>query len=104
MKTHHIAELRSAIEKLLPYGEAAQEALYKATLKYPGRDQTEYEDCRHAVSFAYEALAKTEKVPDIIGALRFCDMTLADLEASKRKGYIAEAKRLVRAALAGIGL
>lgn len=38
--------------------------------------------------------------PDLFEALEFCDMTLADLEASERKGYIAEAKRLARAALA----
>jgi hypothetical protein len=37
---------------------------------------------------------------DLLEALRFCDMTLADLEASKRKGYIQEAIRLTRAALA----
>lgn len=49
---------REAIEKLMPYAEAAQEALYKVTLKYPGRGQaqSDYEDCRHAVSFAYEAM------------------------------------------------
>ncbi len=38
--------------------------------------------------------------PDLREALEFCDMTLADLEASKRKGYIAQAKKLTRAALA----
>jgi hypothetical protein len=38
--------------------------------------------------------------PDLREALEFCDMTLADLEASKRKGYIAQAKKLARAALA----
>ena len=48
--------LRAAIGKLLPHAEAEQERLYKLTLKYPGRDQSEYEDCRHAVSFAYEAV------------------------------------------------
>jgi hypothetical protein len=37
---------------------------------------------------------------DLVEALEFCKMTLADLEASKRKGYIAEAKKLARAALA----
>jgi hypothetical protein len=37
---------------------------------------------------------------DLVEALGFCEMTLADLEASKRKGYIAEAKKLARAALA----
>jgi hypothetical protein len=37
---------------------------------------------------------------DLLEALRFCDMTLADLEASKRKGYIQEEIRLPRAALA----
>jgi hypothetical protein len=39
---------------------------------------------------------------DLFEALKFCDMTLADLEASKRKGYIAEAKKLARAALAKV--
>jgi hypothetical protein len=38
--------------------------------------------------------------PELLEALKFCDMTLADLEASKRKGYIAQAKKLARAALA----
>jgi hypothetical protein len=38
--------------------------------------------------------------PALLEALEFCAMTLADLEASKRKGYIAEAKKLARAALA----
>jgi hypothetical protein len=37
---------------------------------------------------------------DLLEALRFCDMTLADLECSKRKGYIAHAIELARAALA----
>ena len=37
--------------------------------------------------------------PDLLKALEFCDMTLADLEASKRKGYIAEAKKLARRAI-----
>ncbi len=37
---------------------------------------------------------------DLFEALEFCEMTLADLEASERKGYIAEAKKLARAALA----
>jgi len=40
---------------------------------------------------------------DLLEALRFCDMTLADLEASKRKGYIQEAKRLARATIAKAG-
>ena len=38
--------------------------------------------------------------PDLFEALEFCAMTLADLEASERKGYIAEAKKQARAALA----
>lgn len=37
---------------------------------------------------------------DLLDALRFCDMALADLEASKRKGYLQEASRLARAAIA----
>jgi len=37
---------------------------------------------------------------DLLEALRFCDMTLADLEASERKGYIREAKQLARTAIA----
>ena len=39
---------------------------------------------------------------DLLAALRFCDMTLADLEASKRKGYIAAAQQMARAALAKV--
>jgi hypothetical protein len=38
--------------------------------------------------------------PELLEALQYCDMTLADLEASKRKGYIAHAKELARAAIA----
>jgi len=62
---------REAIEKLMPYAEAAQEALYKVTLRYPGRvqAQTQYEDCRHAVSFAYDAIEPTDKA-QIEAALR----------------------------------
>jgi hypothetical protein len=37
---------------------------------------------------------------DLLDAVEFCAMTLYDLEASKRKGYIAEAIRLAQAALA----
>jgi hypothetical protein len=37
---------------------------------------------------------------ELFEALQFCDMTLADLECSKRKGYIAHAIELARAALA----
>jgi hypothetical protein len=57
MPTYH---LRDAVKKLLPHAEAEQERLYKLTLKYPGRDQSEYEDCRHAVSYAYEALGEDD--------------------------------------------
>jgi hypothetical protein len=37
---------------------------------------------------------------DLLDAVKFCAMTLYDLEASERKGYIAEAIRLAQAALA----
>jgi hypothetical protein len=37
---------------------------------------------------------------DLLDALQFCDITLADLETSERKGYIAEAKKQARAAIA----
>ena len=37
--------------------------------------------------------------PELLEALRFCDMTLADLECSKRKGYIANAINMTRAAI-----
>ena len=37
---------------------------------------------------------------DLFEALQFCDMTFADLECSKRKGYIAHAIEMTRAALA----
>jgi len=55
------AELLEAIGKLLPHAESKQERLYKLALKYPGRHQSRYEDCRHAVSFAYQALARVDK-------------------------------------------
>lgn len=58
MTTH---TLLGAVKKLLPHAEAEQERLYRLTLKYPGRDQSEYEDCRHAVSYAYEAIAEAER-------------------------------------------
>jgi len=38
--------------------------------------------------------------PDLLEAVAYCAMTLDDLEASKRKGSIAEAIRLARAAIA----
>lgn len=38
--------------------------------------------------------------PDLLAALCYCDMALADLEAAKRKGYVAHAIKLIRAALA----
>jgi hypothetical protein len=55
--------LLDAVEKLLPYAEAEQEAFYKVTLKYPGRQKakSDYEDCRHAVSYAYEALSEATR-------------------------------------------
>lgn len=37
--------------------------------------------------------------PDLLKALEFCEMTLADLGASKRKGYIDQAKKLARRAI-----
>ena len=52
----HIAMLRKAIQKLLPPAEAEQENLYGMAKNQPDDYQTAYEDCRHAVSFAYEAV------------------------------------------------
>ena len=37
---------------------------------------------------------------EMLEALEFCDMTLADLECSKRKGYIGHAIKLTRDAIA----
>lgn len=37
---------------------------------------------------------------DMLAALEYCDMAFADLEGSKRKGYIAHAIKLTRAAIA----
>jgi hypothetical protein len=53
MKTH---QLFDAIEKLLPHAEAEQENLYRMAKENPDEYQAGYEDCRHAVSYAYEAL------------------------------------------------
>jgi predicted RNA-binding Zn-ribbon protein involved in translation (DUF1610 family) len=62
MTQHSLLE---AIRKLLPYAEAEQEAFYKITLRYPGRQQekSDYEDCRHAVSYAYETLNEATRKP-----------------------------------------
>jgi len=38
--------------------------------------------------------------PDLLECIEYCAMTLCDLEVSERKGYIAEAIRLARAAIA----
>jgi len=47
-----------------------------------------------------EANARLIKAaPELLAALRYCDMALADLEAAKCKGYIAHAIKLTRAAL-----
>ncbi len=37
--------------------------------------------------------------PELLAALRQCDMALADIEAATRKGYITHAIKLTRAAL-----
>jgi alpha-galactosidase/6-phospho-beta-glucosidase family protein len=37
---------------------------------------------------------------ELVEALKYCQMTLADIETSKRKGYIHQANRLAAAALA----
>ena len=47
-----------------------------------------------------EDLALRLAASDLLQALRFCDMTLADLECSERKGYIDHAIQLARAAIA----
>jgi hypothetical protein len=39
-------------------------------------------------------------LPDMLEALEWCDMALADIECSKRKGYLAQAIKLTRAARA----
>lgn len=47
-----------------------------------------------------EANARLIKAaPELLVALRQCDMALADLETARRKGYIAHAIRMTRAAL-----
>jgi hypothetical protein len=53
MTTHTLSE---AAKKLLPHAEAEQENLYYMAKQNPDEYQTGYEDCRHAVSYAYEAL------------------------------------------------
>lgn len=44
------------IKKLLPYAESRQETLCLLAENNPDVYQERYEDCRHAISFAYEAL------------------------------------------------
>ena len=58
MKTH---QLFDAVEKLLPHAEAEQESLYQMAKQNPDEYQAGYEDCRHAVSYAYEACANIRK-------------------------------------------
>jgi len=58
------------------------------------------DDCDELAVWQDEDLRLRLAASDLLEALRFCDMTLADLEASKRKGYIQQAKLLARAAIA----
>jgi hypothetical protein len=46
----------TAVKKLLPHAEAQQESLRLLTKRKRDNCQGRYEDCRHAVSYAYEAL------------------------------------------------
>jgi hypothetical protein len=50
--------LKEAVTKLLPYAEAAQENLHHMAKQEPDEYQVGYENCRHAVSYAYETLAE----------------------------------------------
>lgn len=52
------------------------------------------------IEWQHDGLRLRRAAPKLLATLEWCDMTLADLDASKRKGYIAEAKRLTRAAIA----
>lgn len=54
MMNHSTAD---AIKKLLPHAVARQEILYLLAESNPGAYQTSYDDCRHAVSYAYEAIS-----------------------------------------------
>jgi len=65
MTTHNIID---AVKKLLPHAEAEQENLYCMAKKQPDEYQAGYEDCRHAVSYAYEAMAKPEAEKKLISA------------------------------------
>jgi hypothetical protein len=58
------------------------------------------QDCNELAHWRDADLLLRMVAPDLLEALKFCDMTLADLEASKRKGYITQAKKLARAAIA----
>jgi hypothetical protein len=59
MTSHDPAD---AIKKLLPHAEARQEVLYLLAENNPAAYQGRYEDCRHDISCAYEAL--TANAPD----------------------------------------
>jgi hypothetical protein len=48
--------LKQAVTKLLPYAEAEQENFYHMAKQEPDEYQSAYEECRHAVSFAYDVL------------------------------------------------
>jgi hypothetical protein len=104
MTTH---TLLNAVEKLLPHAEAEQENLRQMAKQNPDEYQAGYEDCRHAVSYAYEALRENSEAKtainsyrDLVEALEFVSMTFADMEASERKGYLTECPKIVAAALA----
>jgi hypothetical protein len=67
-------DLLDAVKKLLPHAEAEQENLYAMAKKQPDEYQAGYEDCRHAVSYAYEAVSEAERLrgagPDMLYALK----------------------------------
>jgi hypothetical protein len=55
--------LLDAIQQLLPYAEAEQESLYHLSKQDPEEYEGGYENCRHAVSYAYEALSEATRKP-----------------------------------------
>ena len=59
-------------------------------------------DCadEHSAAAAGAILEAALLVPDLLEALSFCEATLCDLEASKRKGYIEKACTDARAIIA----
>jgi hypothetical protein len=72
--------LKTAVERLLPHAEEEQESLFQMQKRNPVEYEGGYQDCRHAISYAYEALRESEIFEDtLVKAAK--DMCFALLQA-----------------------